>query len=83
MLVNLSIERAIAMLIAIKVFKGYSAKSLRIIAGTCLWHRHEEGQDIVGYHDSTTGVFFIVQGEIRIKHYVQNPHCFLQRGWLK
>ena len=62
-------ERGSILLTVIKVFKGLSAENLKIIAEACLWHRHEEGEDIVRYHDSTNSVFFIVQGEIRIKHY--------------
>lgn len=60
-------ERGSILLTVINEFKGLSAEHLRVIAEACLWHRHEEGEDIVRYHDSTNSVFLIVQGEIRIK----------------
>ncbi len=62
-------ERGSILLAVIKVFQGLSAENLRIIAEACLWYRHEEREDIVRYHDSTNSVFFITQGEIRIKYH--------------
>lgn len=70
-------ERGSILLAVIKVFKGLSAENLRIIAEVCLWHRHEEDEDIVRYHDSTNSVFFITQGGIRIKYHALSGTCVI------
>ncbi|WP_295628174.1 Crp/Fnr family transcriptional regulator [uncultured Nitrosomonas sp.] len=77
-------ERGSILLTVIKEFKGLAAESLSIVAESCQWHRYEEGEDIVRYHDSTHSVFFIIQGEIRIKYYALSGNevilCDLPRG---
>ncbi len=77
-------ERGSILLTAIREFKGLAAENLRVVAESCQWHRYEESEDIVRYHDSTHCVFFIIQGEIRVKYYALSGNevilCDLPRG---
>ena len=63
---QLPAERAHAMLAIIKEFECLSPEDIGMVAAACQWHRYESGNEIVRYHDHTSSVFFIVQGEIRV-----------------
>lgn len=52
-----------------ELFAGLSDPDIEAIAQRCQWHRYEDGQEIIGQSDSTTDVFFIVEGVVRAKSY--------------
>ena len=66
---HLPLERACALLTAIKEFNGLSLHDREMIAHVCQWHRYEVGEEILRYHDHSTSVFFITQGEVRVTFY--------------
>ncbi len=62
-------ERGCILLTVIKEFKNLSAENLTIIAKACQWHRFHADEEIIRYHDHSTSVFFITQGEVRVTFY--------------
>lgn len=66
---HLPLERACALLTAIKEFNGLPLHDREMIAQVCQWHRYDIGEEIVRYHDHSTNVFFITQGEVRVTFY--------------
>lgn len=66
---HISPDRACVFLSAIKEFKNLSLLNLEAIAQVCHWHRYEEGEEIVRYHDQSNSVFLITQGEVRVNYY--------------
>jgi CRP-like cAMP-binding protein len=51
------------------VFKGLPSDALAKIQRRCAWRRYEPRQPIVEYLDSSTDVYFIVIGEVRVSIY--------------
>lgn len=66
---NISIDRAIAMLSSIKEFQNLSSKDIEMAVAVCQWYRYETDSEIIHYHDQSNGVFFVVQGEVRIMYH--------------
>ncbi|MBL8496656.1 Crp/Fnr family transcriptional regulator [Nitrosomonas sp. JL21] len=66
---HLPLERACALLTTIKEFNGLSLPDREMIAQVCQWHRYEAGEEILRYHDHSTSVYFITQGEARVTFY--------------
>lgn len=66
---NIPLNRASAMLASIKEFQALSLEDLEAVAQVCHWHRYEEGEEIVRYHDDSNSVFFIAQGEMRVTYF--------------
>jgi CRP-like cAMP-binding protein len=54
---------------AVAVFKGLPSGALAKIQSRCAWRRYEPRQTIVEYLDSSTDVYFIVIGEVRVSIY--------------
>jgi len=81
---QISIDRTLAMLSVVKEFQALSVTDLETVAQVCHWHRYEENENIVRYHDHTNSVFFIAQGEIRVTYCALSGHevnlCDLSAG---
>lgn len=81
---QISIERACAMLSCIKEFQALSSSDLLEIASACHWHRYEESEEIIRFHDKSNSVFFIAQGKIRVTYHSLSGHevilCDLPAG---
>ncbi|GJL76013.1 MAG TPA: Crp/Fnr family transcriptional regulator [Nitrosomonas sp.] len=81
---QISVERACAMLSTIKEFQTLSSPDLVEIASACHWHRCDEDEEIIRFHDQSNSVFFIAQGEIRVTYHSLSGHevilCDLASG---
>jgi CRP-like cAMP-binding protein len=84
MIPKIPIERAGVMLALVKEFQNLLAADLEIVAGNCQWRRYIAGENVIEYHDTTTNVFFILQGELRVTYYSSLGHevilCDLSAG---
>ena len=54
---------------AVAVFKGLPSDALAKIQSRCAWRRYEPRPPVVEYLDSSTDVYFIVIGEVRVSIY--------------
>ncbi len=81
---QIPIDRACAMLSAIREFHDLSASDLEEIARQCSWYRYEENEEIVHFQDKSNSVFFIAQGDIRVTYHALSGHevilCDLTTG---
>lgn len=81
---QIPIDRACAMLSAIKEFHDLSTSDLEEIARQCSWYRYEENEEIVHFQDKSNSVFFIAQGDIRVTYHALSGHevilCDLTTG---
>ena len=84
MILKIPIERAGVMLAMVKEFQDLPAADLEGVAENCQWHRYLPGENVIQYHDSTTNVFFILQGVLRVTYYSSLGHevilCDLSAG---
>jgi CRP/FNR family cyclic AMP-dependent transcriptional regulator len=73
-----SVERAMALarrghssqsLDAVAIFKGLPSDALAKIQSRCAWRRYEPRETVVEYLDSSTDVYFIAKGEVRVSIY--------------
>lgn len=53
-------------LLGIDIFRTLDPDDSRAIAGSCHWHRYPAGQQILSHRDSSTDVYFIVGGKVRV-----------------
>ncbi|NIR28148.1 MAG: Crp/Fnr family transcriptional regulator [Gammaproteobacteria bacterium] len=53
-------------LLGIDVFRTLSPDDCRVVASRCHWHRYAAGQQILSYPDTSTEVYFIVGGKVRV-----------------
>ena len=62
------------MLSTIKEFSALASTDLAEIASACQWHRYDEGEEIIRFHDDSNSVFFVAQGEIRVTFHSLSGH---------
>ena len=53
-------------LFGINVFRSLSPDDCRAVASRCHWHRYTAGQQILSHLDTSTDVYFIVGGRVRV-----------------
>ena len=53
----------------VRIFVGLSDAALERIKRHCVLHRYQPGASVVGYLESSSDVFFIVSGEVRVAIY--------------
>jgi len=58
-------ERGAAMLRGIEIFRAVPETDLETLAERCSWRRYSRDQQILGYKEPSTEVFFVVQGRVR------------------
>jgi CRP-like cAMP-binding protein len=61
----LSQHEQIASLKRLPILEGLSDAAVERVAQSCLWRRHDAGEQIVGYQDSSTDVYFLLAGKAR------------------
>ena len=47
------------------ILAGLSEAAIEPVAQSCLWRRYDAGEQIVGYQDSSTDVYFLLAGKAR------------------
>lgn len=81
---QIPLDRACAMLSSIKEFQNLSKSGLEQVAQSCLWHRYEDGEEVIHFQDTSNSVFFVAQGEIRVTYHALSGHevilCDLDAG---
>jgi CRP-like cAMP-binding protein len=50
----------------VPILADLSGQRLELLARTCKWQHYEGSEQIVGYQDSSSDVFFIVAGKVRV-----------------
>ncbi len=58
-----------SMLANLHVLEGLSAKELKKIATQCEWRNYAPDQQILDWDSTTTDVYFVIEGEVRIVNY--------------
>lgn len=53
-------------LFGIDIFRTLSPDDSRAVASRCHWHRYAAGQQILSHQDTSTEVYFIVGGKVRV-----------------
>lgn len=61
----MSQHEQIASLKRLPILAGLSDAAVARVAQSCLWRRHETGEQIVGYQDPSTDVYFLLAGRAR------------------
>ncbi len=54
---------------SVERLKSLSDADIAALTQKCQWRRFVAGQEIIGYHEQTTDVFFVVQGSARVTIY--------------
>ncbi len=58
-----------SMLARIQLLEGLSERDLKKIAGQCQWRRYAPDQQILDRDSTSTDVYFVIEGEVRIVNY--------------
>lgn len=66
---SIPLDRAMAMLSSIREFQNLPARDIEMAVAVCQWYRYETDSEIIHYRDQSNGVFFIVQGDVRIMYH--------------
>jgi CRP/FNR family transcriptional regulator, cyclic AMP receptor protein len=53
----------------VRILEQLPAPRLSQVAATCRWRDYAAGQQIVGYHEASTDIFFLTSGKVRVVVY--------------